>query len=63
VSTGERGLGLAIVGRLAAASGGSARLSDAPGGGLTVTIDLLLARPSRTPRRPAAGIRGPTAQH
>jgi signal transduction histidine kinase len=37
---GGTGLGLAIVDRLAAANGGSATLSDTPGGGLTVTIDL-----------------------
>ncbi|HEY2277892.1 MAG TPA: HAMP domain-containing sensor histidine kinase [Streptosporangiaceae bacterium] len=34
------GLGLAIVDRLATANGGSANLSDTPGGGLTVTIYL-----------------------
>jgi signal transduction histidine kinase len=38
--TGGTGLGLAIVDRLATANGGSATLSDTPGGGLTVTIDL-----------------------
>lgn len=37
---GGSGLGLAIVDRLATANGGSASLSDTPGGGLTVTIDL-----------------------
>jgi signal transduction histidine kinase len=37
---GGTGLGLAIVDRLATANGGSATLSDTPGGGLTVTIDL-----------------------
>jgi hypothetical protein len=37
-----RGGGLAIVARLATANGGSAALSDTPGGGLTVTIDLPL---------------------
>lgn len=37
---GGNGLGLAIVDRLATANGGSATLSDTPGGGLTVTIDL-----------------------
>jgi signal transduction histidine kinase len=34
------GLGLAIVYRLAAAGGGGAALSQTPGGGLTVTVDL-----------------------
>ena len=37
---GGTGLGLAIVDRLATVNGGSAALSDTPGGGLTVTIDL-----------------------
>jgi len=36
------GLGLAIVDALATASGGSATLSDTPGGGLTVTVVLPL---------------------
>lgn len=44
---GGTGLGLAIVDRLVAAAGGSAALSDTPGGGLTVTIDLPLARRER----------------
>jgi signal transduction histidine kinase len=52
---GGTGLGLAIVDRLTVASGGSAALSDTPGGGLTVTIELPLARQERPPRRgPAA---------
>lgn len=34
------GLGLAIVHRLVTADGGTVRLSDSPGGGLTVTLDL-----------------------
>ncbi|MBV9794470.1 MAG: HAMP domain-containing histidine kinase [Actinobacteria bacterium] len=37
---GGAGLGLAIVDRLATANGGAATLSSAPGGGLTVLIDL-----------------------
>ena len=37
---GGTGLGLAIVDRLATVNGGSAVLSDTPGGGLTATIDL-----------------------
>ena len=37
---GGAGLGLAIVDRLATANKGTAVLSDTPGGGLTVTIDL-----------------------
>ena len=36
------GLGLAIVDALASASGGSAKLSDTAGGGLTVTVALPL---------------------
>jgi len=47
---GGTGLGLAIVDRLAVASGGKASLSDTPGGGLTVTIVLPLARPDRGSR-------------
>jgi len=48
---GGTGLGLAIVDRLTVASGGAATLSDTPGGGLTVTIDLPLARRERAQRR------------
>ncbi len=44
---GGTGLGLAIVDRLTVASGGTAALSDTPGGGLTVTIDLPMARRDR----------------
>jgi signal transduction histidine kinase len=51
---GGTGLGLAIVDRLAVANGGSASLSDTPGGGLTVIIELPLAAPHRSPRRPGA---------
>jgi signal transduction histidine kinase len=50
------GLGLAIVDRLAQASDGTAALSDTPGGGLTVTIDLPAAAPWRGPHR-AGGAR------
>ena len=35
---GGAGLGLAIVHRLVTANGGATRLSDTPGGGLTVTV-------------------------
>jgi signal transduction histidine kinase len=48
---GGTGLGLAIVDRLTVASGGTAALSDTAGGGLTVTIDLPIARRERTQRR------------
>jgi signal transduction histidine kinase len=48
---GGTGLGLAIVDRLTVASGGKAWLSDTPGGGLTVTIELPLARQDRGLRR------------
>ena len=34
------GLGLAIVHRLVVSNGGSARLADTPGGGLTVTVEV-----------------------
>jgi signal transduction histidine kinase len=44
---GGAGLGLAIVDRLAVASGGTATLSDTRGGGLTVTIELPRARAER----------------
>ena len=49
---GGAGLGLAIVHRLVTANGGSAALSDSPGGGLTVTVRLLAGVPARV-RRPA----------
>jgi signal transduction histidine kinase len=52
--TGGTGIGLAIVDRLAVSSGGSVVLSDTPGGGLTVTIELPRAQASRTPRRLSA---------
>ncbi len=49
---GGAGLGLAIVHRLVTSNGGSAALSDTPGGGLTVTVRLLAGPPERV-RRPA----------
>jgi len=52
---GGTGLGLAIVHRLVTSNGGSATLSDTPGGGLTVTIELPSAPRDRGPRRLAAG--------
>jgi signal transduction histidine kinase len=55
---GGTGLGLAIVDRLATANGGSAAMSDTPGGGLTVTIELPLGTADRLMRRPAAFSRG-----
>ena len=42
---GGAGLGLAIVHRLVTANGGSAALSDTPGGGLTVVLELPAASP------------------
>lgn len=61
---GGTGLGLSIVHRLATSSGGGAELTQTPGGGLTVTIDVpsaprlrpgrgtdLGGRPPRTPSR------------
>jgi signal transduction histidine kinase len=55
---GGTGLGLAIVDRLATANGGSAAMSDTPGGGLTVTIELPLDPSRRPSRRSAAFSRG-----
>ena len=49
---GGAGLGLAIVHRLVTANGGATRLSDTPGGGLTVTVNLPPAAADRL-RRPA----------
>jgi signal transduction histidine kinase len=54
---GGAGLGLAIVHRLVTSNGGSAVLSDTPGGGLTVTVDLPVKRPDR-PRRPGQPVMG-----
>jgi signal transduction histidine kinase len=51
---GGTGLGLAIVHRLATSNGGSAALSDTPGGGLTVTLELPSAPRERATRRPPA---------
>jgi signal transduction histidine kinase len=47
------GLGLAIVHRLATSNGGTARLDETPGGGLTVTLDF--------PGVPAANAGGPAS--
>ena len=52
-SPGGTGLGLAIVDRLVTANGGTVSLSDTPGGGLTVTIELPLSPDRARPRRPA----------
>jgi signal transduction histidine kinase len=47
------GLGLAIVHRLVTANGGTIRLADTPGGGLTVIIEFLAPAPEASqPRRP-----------
>jgi signal transduction histidine kinase len=48
---GGTGLGLAIVDRIVASNGGTAALSDTPGGGLTVVIELPLAPRDRPVRR------------
>lgn len=56
------GLGLAIVDRLAVANGGSATLSDTPGGGLTVTIDVPSAARERSQRRGIAALSGGSVQ-
>ena len=50
---GGTGLGLAIVHRLVTADGGTADLSDTPGGGLTVRLDLPAMSRDRTGRRSA----------
>jgi signal transduction histidine kinase len=39
-SSSGTGLGLAIVHRLVTSNGGAARLSETPGGGLTVTLEF-----------------------
>jgi signal transduction histidine kinase len=49
---GGAGLGLAIVHRLVTSNGGAAALSDTPGGGLTVVLDLPGHAPDRA-RKPA----------
>jgi signal transduction histidine kinase len=51
------GLGLAIVHRLVTSNGGSVALSDTPGGGLTVTLDLPGGQLDRA-RRPGAAVGG-----
>jgi signal transduction histidine kinase len=51
------GLGLAIVHRLVTANGGTAALSDTPGGGLTVTLDLPV-RPLDRARWPGVMVPG-----
>jgi signal transduction histidine kinase len=51
---GGSGLGLAIVHRLVTSNGGLVRLSDTPGGGLTVTLELPAGQPHRGARRAAA---------
>ena len=51
---GGTGLGLAIVYRLVTSNGGTAELSDTPGGGLTVTLQVPAAPRERNSRRPAA---------
>ncbi|MEU9078742.1 HAMP domain-containing sensor histidine kinase [Kitasatospora sp. NPDC048538] len=47
------GLGLAIVHRLATANGGTARLEETPGGGLTVVLELPAVPRGQEPGRPA----------
>jgi signal transduction histidine kinase len=60
---GGTGLGLAIVHRLVTSDGGTIGLSDTPGGGMTVTLDLPAdprVRMSRAIMR-APGVQGPDA--
>jgi signal transduction histidine kinase len=52
---GGTGLGLAIVDRLVVSNGGAATLSDTPGGGLTVNLELPAVPEDRGPRRPGSG--------
>jgi signal transduction histidine kinase len=52
-TSGGAGLGLAIVHRLVTSNGGSAELSDTPGGGLTVTLRLPAIPRERGSRRSA----------
>ena len=56
-SSAGAGLGLAIVHRLVTVNGGAAALSDTPGGGLTVTLDLLGSQPDRA-RRAGVAVTG-----
>jgi signal transduction histidine kinase len=46
------GLGLAIVHRLVTSNGGTARLSETPGGGLTVTLEFPASLSEVTPAQP-----------
>jgi signal transduction histidine kinase len=46
------GLGLAIVHRLVTSNGGTARLSETPGGGLTVTLEFPASLSQGTPAQP-----------
>ena len=46
------GLGLAIVHRLVTSNGGTARLTETPGGGLTVTLEFPAALSQDTPPQP-----------
>ena len=48
VSANGTGLGMAIVHRLVTSDGGAARLSETPGGGLTVTLEFPTASPDTT---------------
>ncbi len=59
---GGTGLGLAIVHRLVTSDGGTIELSDTPGGGLTVTMNLPLASRERPSWRPGAQSTGRLAK-
>ena len=50
------GLGLAIVHRLVTANGGTARLGDTPGGGLTVVLELPPGHPGQSRTEPQQGL-------
>ncbi|HEX6523717.1 MAG TPA: HAMP domain-containing sensor histidine kinase [Streptosporangiaceae bacterium] len=60
-SPGGTGLGLAIVHRLTTSNGGTARLAQTEGGGLTVTLDFPGPPTSEDPAKPTATAHHPVA--
>ncbi len=57
------GLGLAIVHRLVTANGGTIRLADTPGGGLTVEVEFARARRAVSSRSVNALVKGLATHH